>query len=199
MTNARHHNQPCLTAAHIRKRKTENGAADNETGINLTRLEDTHLIIWRIALSFFLYSYYNESYSLRNKIMWKKWFIFHLISSMKDRWRKRWGNVHGKLNASWKICSLAVNGQPFLVIDGYLLNPLFLVGNDNRLKNCLTVIDCSSIKDLRWKTSSINSSRSVPPFDQGTGSCKKRTNNVSLSSYRFIHKKFIGCKWNRRS
>ena len=32
-------------------------------------------------------------------------------------------NVHGKLNASWKICSLAFNGQPFLVIDGYLLNP----------------------------------------------------------------------------
>ena len=31
-------------------------------------------------------------------------------------------NVHGKLNASWKISSLAVNGQSFLVIDGYLLN-----------------------------------------------------------------------------
>ena len=30
------------------------------------------------------------------------------------------GNVHGRLNASWKICSLAVNGQSFLVIDGYL-------------------------------------------------------------------------------
>ena len=30
--------------------------------------------------------------------------------------------VHRKLNASWKICSLAVNGQSFLVIDGYLLN-----------------------------------------------------------------------------
>ena len=30
------------------------------------------------------------------------------------------GNVHGKLNASWKISSLAVNGQSFLVIDGYL-------------------------------------------------------------------------------
>jgi hypothetical protein len=31
--------------------------------------------------------------------------------------------VHGRLNASWKISSLAVNGQSFLVIDGYLLNP----------------------------------------------------------------------------
>ena len=30
--------------------------------------------------------------------------------------------VHRRLNASWKICSLAVNGQSFLVIDGYLLN-----------------------------------------------------------------------------
>ena len=26
------------------------------------------------------------------------------------------------LKGSWKICSLAVNGQSFLVIDGYLLN-----------------------------------------------------------------------------
>ena len=32
-------------------------------------------------------------------------------------------NVHGRLKASWKICSLAVNGQSFLVIDGYLLSP----------------------------------------------------------------------------
>ena len=30
--------------------------------------------------------------------------------------------IHGKLNASWKISSLAVNGQSFLVIDGYLLD-----------------------------------------------------------------------------
>ena len=35
-----------------------------------------------------------------------------------------WGNVHGKLNASWKISSLAVNGQSFLVIDGYLWHSL---------------------------------------------------------------------------
>jgi len=27
------------------------------------------------------------------------------------------------MNGSWKISSLAVNGQSFLVIDGYLLNP----------------------------------------------------------------------------
>ena len=39
--------------------------------------------------------------------------------SMDSRKRK----IHGKLNASWKISSLAVNGQSFLVIDGYLLNP----------------------------------------------------------------------------
>ena len=45
------------------------------------------------------------------------------------------GNVHGRLIASWKICSLAVNGQSFLVIDGYLLNSLsqsFTAGTDNR-------------------------------------------------------------------
>jgi hypothetical protein len=35
-------------------------------------------------------------------------------------------------NASWKISSLAVNGQSFLVIDGYLLNP-------KKSKNDLTV------------------------------------------------------------
>ena len=29
------------------------------------------------------------------------------------------------LNASWKISCLAVNGQSFLVIDGYLLNYYF--------------------------------------------------------------------------
>jgi hypothetical protein len=32
------------------------------------------------------------------------------------------GIIHGILNALWKICSLVVNGQSFLVIDGYLLN-----------------------------------------------------------------------------
>ena len=37
------------------------------------------------------------------------------------------GKVHGRLNASWKICSLAVNGQSFLVIDGYLLNSVFFL------------------------------------------------------------------------
>ena len=30
--------------------------------------------------------------------------------------------IHGISNASWKICSLVVNGQSFLDIDGYLLN-----------------------------------------------------------------------------
>ena len=34
------------------------------------------------------------------------------------------GNVHGRLIASWKICSFAVYGQSFLVIDGSLLNPV---------------------------------------------------------------------------
>ena len=30
--------------------------------------------------------------------------------------------IHGCMTASWKICSLAINRQSFLVIDGYLLN-----------------------------------------------------------------------------
>jgi len=41
-------------------------------------------------------------------------------------WSIQSRKVHGRLNASWKISSLAVNGQSFLVIDGYLLNPFFL-------------------------------------------------------------------------
>ena len=32
------------------------------------------------------------------------------------------GIIYGILNALWKICCLVVNGQSFLVIDGYLLN-----------------------------------------------------------------------------
>ena len=36
-------------------------------------------------------------------------------------------NVHGKLNASWKISSLAINGQSFLVIDGYLWHLAFIL------------------------------------------------------------------------
>ena len=40
--------------------------------------------------------------------------------------KKRLRKVHGRLNASWKISSLAVNGQSILVIDGYLLNLLVI-------------------------------------------------------------------------
>merc|ERR1740129_2217722 len=36
--------------------------------------------------------------------------------------KKKKSKIHGKLNASWKISFLAVNGQSFLVIDGYLLD-----------------------------------------------------------------------------
>ena len=44
------------------------------------------------------------------------------ITSCLPAVRKLQRKVHTSLNASWKICSLAVNGQSFLVIDGYLLN-----------------------------------------------------------------------------
>ena len=36
------------------------------------------------------------------------------------------------MNGSWKISSLAVNGQSFLVIDGYLLNPVMLGREDKK-------------------------------------------------------------------
>ena len=45
-------------------------------------------------------------------------FPEHSIFKQENKERK----VHGRLNASWKISCLAVNGQSFLVIDGYLLN-----------------------------------------------------------------------------
>merc|ERR1711876_82925 len=35
-------------------------------------------------------------------------------------WVRKKRKIHGRLNASWKISFLAVNGQSFLVIDGYL-------------------------------------------------------------------------------
>ena len=47
------------------------------------------------------------------------WKAFIGLTKMN---RKDKGKIHGKLNASWKISSLAVNGQSFLVIDGYLLD-----------------------------------------------------------------------------
>ena len=45
---------------------------------------------------------------------------FSRLSKTKRKEKSREGKIHGKLNASWKISSLAVNGQSFLVIDGYL-------------------------------------------------------------------------------
>ena len=45
-----------------------------------------------------------------------------VITCNKPRDVIREGKVHGRLNASWKICCLAVNGQSFLVIDGYLIS-----------------------------------------------------------------------------
>jgi hypothetical protein len=50
------------------------------------------------------------------------WWSFPInfdVQSTVDPTKDR-RNVHGKLNASWKISSLAINGQSFLVIDGYL-------------------------------------------------------------------------------
>ena len=46
-----------------------------------------------------------------------------LTTFLRFLWSIQSRKVHGRLNASWKISSLAVNGQSFLVIDGYLLNP----------------------------------------------------------------------------
>jgi len=56
--------------------------------------------------------------------------------------------VHGRLKASWKISCLAVNGQSFLVIDGYLLNPTI---------DCQLVTDCNDSKEKRcWGSCRYN-------------------------------------------
>jgi hypothetical protein len=55
--------------------------------------------------------------------------ILQTVNTGKGCEKRR--KVHGRLNASWKISSLAVNGQSFLVIDGYLLNPIDCPRNDH--------------------------------------------------------------------
>ena len=81
---------------------------------------------------------WQQSTATRPLILWSEscwtvpWQIFHLTKhSIFGR------NTHGRLNASWKICSLAVNGQSFLVIDGYLLNPWLTIVNLPRTRNCI--------------------------------------------------------------
>jgi len=49
----------------------------------------------------------------RNDASYSQGYLPRLQFSYKKR------NVHGKLNASWKISSLAVNGQSFLVSAGH--------------------------------------------------------------------------------
>ena len=63
------------------------------------------------------------------------------------------GKVHGRLNASWKISSLAVNGQSFLVIDGYLLNPVNQFVNNLPRMNVGRVIflASSAAQTLAWR------------------------------------------------
>jgi hypothetical protein len=62
---------------------------------------------------------------LRNKLIFKNpiflrhYISFLIIFSFKE---KRKEMSCGRLNASWKISSSAVDGQSFLVIDGSLLN-----------------------------------------------------------------------------
>ena len=71
-----------------------------------------------IYLSFyiFLFSFYKP------KPFCKEININQLLKEFQKIGELLLNKVHRNMNASWKICSLAVNGQSFLVIDGYLLN-----------------------------------------------------------------------------
>ena len=67
------------------------------------------------------------------------------------------GEVHGRLNASWKISCLAVNGQSFLVIDGYLLSSLSL----HRIDRSLPVISKEKKEKERRKMKEKNTEISL--------------------------------------
>ena len=64
---------------------------------------------------------------------------FSFLKVSKKMISKTTGFVHGRLNASWKISCLAVNGQSFLVIDGYLII-LFNKYSVNSVMSCPKVI-----------------------------------------------------------
>ena len=57
-----------------------------------------------------------------------KTFLFRYYSNTAiDKTKRNQEKMNEpRLNASWKISRLAVNGQSFLVIDGYLVNLVFL-------------------------------------------------------------------------
>ena len=52
----------------------------------------------------------------------QKIFSVKQPKDQRSRSQMAQGIIQWILNALWKICSLVVNGQSFLVIDGYLLN-----------------------------------------------------------------------------
>ena len=68
--------------------------------------------------------------SILEKISWERRLSLGFSCEMvmtstlgeSHRFLKDYRKVHERLNACWKISCLAVNGQSFLVIDGYLLN-----------------------------------------------------------------------------
>jgi hypothetical protein len=60
----------------------------------------------------------SEENKYRNPLFGNFLGVHFIISQVTGKKRQ----LHGILNASWKICSLVVNGQSFLDIDGYLLN-----------------------------------------------------------------------------
>ena len=73
------------------------------------------------------------------------------ITSCLPAVRKLQRKVHTSLNASWKICSLAVNGQSFLVIDGYLLNSFYYLF----LNLCLLELDGKRLVNNGFSLSSF--------------------------------------------
>ena len=96
----------------------------------------------------------------------------------KERKKKK-RNVHGRLNASWKICSLAVNGQSFLVIFGYLLNSFSL--HDWPLIDCQEgwMID----GELTFQHPPNTGSPSIHPYQENSIICLSYFYSFSLADW----------------
>ena len=88
-----------------------------------------HIVMTFLYLSFSLFSFsilLISFYSLQDfmKSSWNLLLESHEIEREKESKDRKCCKTHKRLNPSWKICSSAVDGQSFFVIDGSLLTSL---------------------------------------------------------------------------
>ena len=109
-----------------------------------------------LSLSFyiFLFSFYKP------KPFCKEININQLLKEFQKIGELLLNKVHRNMNASWKICSLAVNGQSFLVIDGYLLNSCMKRSHfSNNITPSLGFLDTNRLSILLFIISLLISER----------------------------------------